>query len=298
MRFGIMEMQLGLLIPADGTPDQIATRVAAFEHAALTRQLAGAVSEPSTGRRPGALLPQRLFPTCGGEAGRPQAGTGLSYTLHLPLWSMEPSTPLTSVRQGSAQAAIDVINATRALEPLDYVIPRHRRTGRRVLSHESAREGARAHPCASSNRRRGRACNAFCARRAYPAASWPSRRLSSPSISPWNWPKRWTCRCAWTPGTSYRAFSGPIDLFEALERLLPRLAQIHLHDSPQWRPERPSYMARITRRSATATCPLVNCWIAWKPRTSTDPLIFELRVDEALASLDVIRRLRPNLPIE
>ncbi len=31
-------------------------------------------------------------------------------------------------------------------------------------------------------------------------------------------------------------FSGPIDLFDAVDKLLPRLANVHLHDSPRWEP--------------------------------------------------------------
>ncbi|HEY3340925.1 MAG TPA: hypothetical protein VGK81_02865, partial [Anaerolineae bacterium] len=41
MRFGIMELQLELLIPTDVPSDEFATRIAGFDHAGLTRQLAG-----------------------------------------------------------------------------------------------------------------------------------------------------------------------------------------------------------------------------------------------------------------
>jgi len=46
----------------------------------------------------------------------------LSFTQHLPLWSVEPSTPLTPVRQGSTLALVDSIQATRSLEPEVYVL--------------------------------------------------------------------------------------------------------------------------------------------------------------------------------
>ncbi len=167
--------------PADGTPEQIATRVAAFDHAALTRQLAGSGFRTiELGGDLGLFFPSAYSPLAVQKLAALKQELGLSYTLHLPLWSLEPSTPLTPVRQGSAQAAIDVINATRTLEPLDYVF---HATG--ALAAEFYRMNVPEKParssCASSSRRRGRACNTFCARRACPAANWPSRRLSFPS---------------------------------------------------------------------------------------------------------------------
>ena len=49
----------------------------------------------------------------GGPAPTPNldrlAAGGLTYTTHLPLWSVEPSTPLTPVRLGSVEAVIQTI---------------------------------------------------------------------------------------------------------------------------------------------------------------------------------------------
>ena len=46
----------------------------------------------------------------------------LDYTVHLPLWSIEPSTLVDSVRQGSVQALIELILRTLPLEPIQYVM--------------------------------------------------------------------------------------------------------------------------------------------------------------------------------
>ena len=46
----------------------------------------------------------------------------MTYTLHLPLWSVEPSTPLNPVRNGSVAAIVQTIQATLPLEPEVYVL--------------------------------------------------------------------------------------------------------------------------------------------------------------------------------
>jgi sugar phosphate isomerase/epimerase len=89
-------------------------------------------------------------------------------------------------------------------------------------------------------------------------------------------------------------FSGPVGLFDVVERVLPRLGEIHLHDGPWQGPERViGYgkdhqalgkgdldVARLLRRLAQAK---------WN-----GPIIFELTVPEALASLAVARSVTPK----
>ncbi|MCP6756287.1 hypothetical protein NL533_32170, partial [Klebsiella pneumoniae] len=34
-------------------------------------------------------------------------------------------------------------------------------------------------------------------------------------------------------------FAGAVDLFDAVDKLLPRLVNVHLHDAPRWQPGGP-----------------------------------------------------------
>lgn len=298
MRFGIMEMQLGLLIPTGIAPDQIAARVAAFDHAALTRRLAGSGFRIiELGGDLGLFFPSAYSAQAVEKLAALKQELGLSYTLHLPLWSVEPSTPLTPVRQGSAQSAIDVINATHALEPLDYVF---HATG--ALAAEFYRmnlpEQARALIL-----RQFQSAARDSLQRILRETGLPSRKLAIETIE---FPFDLTLELAETldlsmcldTGHILSGFSGPVDLFNALERLLPRLAQIHLHDSPQWRPGTPIVYGKDHQALGTGDMPLGPLLDRLEAARFDRPLIFELRVDEALASLEVIRRTRPSLPIE
>ncbi len=123
MRFGIMEMQIGMLIP-DGlpAPDMLA-RVAGFEHVDLTRKVAeSGFRAIELGGDLSLFFPGAYSPAAIEKLAALKQELGLTYTVHLPLWSIEPSTPLAPVRRGSAQALADIIRATMLLDPEDYVL--------------------------------------------------------------------------------------------------------------------------------------------------------------------------------
>ena len=47
---------------------------------------------------------------------------GVEYTVHLPIWSVELSSPNERIRRASVDAAIETINMFEELKPLNYVI--------------------------------------------------------------------------------------------------------------------------------------------------------------------------------
>jgi hypothetical protein len=90
-------------------------------------------------------------------------------------------------------------------------------------------------------------------------------------------------------------FSGPIGIFDALDRCLPRLAQLHLHDAPWQGPEMKLGYGKDHQPLGAGDLDVGRLLDRLAAVGFSGPLIFELRVEEALASLDVIRRLRPAL---
>ena len=109
MRFGIMAMQLNALIPPDLPADQVLTHIAQFDHASLVGDLADrGFRLIELGGDLSIFLPHTFHPEAVHRLAALKAEKNLDYTLHLPLWSVEPSTPLTPVREGSVQAVIDL----------------------------------------------------------------------------------------------------------------------------------------------------------------------------------------------
>jgi sugar phosphate isomerase/epimerase len=123
MRFGIMNMQINALVPPGLSPQNALAHLAGFDHADHVRRLAAAgFNLIELGGDLTLFFPQAFTPPAIERLASLKAELGLAYTVHLPLWSVEPSTLLTPVRQGSVAALVEIIQATQPLEPEVYVL--------------------------------------------------------------------------------------------------------------------------------------------------------------------------------
>jgi sugar phosphate isomerase/epimerase len=292
MRFGIMEMQLEALVPPGRPADKILADLMAFDHAGLSKGLADLGFNPiELGGDLGMFIPNAYSPTSVGKLAELKAG-GLSFTLHLPLWSVEPSTPLAPVRNGSVEALVQTILATRPLDPEVYVL---HATGAlaaefynmnisemaRALILRQFQEGARA-----------------SLRAILEQTGLPSRKLAVETIE---FPLDLTLELAeefdlsicLDTGHVLAGFPGWFDFFDVVERLLPRLAEVHLHDSKKMAEGMRGYGEdhKALGRGDLDLSRFLDCLSA---ANFTGPLVFELNVNEALESLKVVESLRPQ----
>jgi sugar phosphate isomerase/epimerase len=90
-------------------------------------------------------------------------------------------------------------------------------------------------------------------------------------------------------------FSGPVGLFEALERCLPRLGEVHLHDGPWQGPERRIGYGQDHQPLGAGDLDLGRFLDRLAEAEFDGPIILELTVPEALASLEAIRSVRPEI---
>jgi sugar phosphate isomerase/epimerase len=292
MRFGIMAMQLDALVPSGIPAEQVMANIASFDHAGLAGSLAEQGFNPvELGGDLGMFLPQAYSPESVQRLVALKAG-GLSYTVHLPLWSVEPSTPLAPVRKGSVEAIVRTIQATRPLEPEVYVL---HATGALAaeFSNMKISELARALILGQFKNAATESIRAILA-----GTGLTSRKLAVETIE---FPLDLTLQLAdeldlsvcLDTGHVLAGFPGWFDFFEVVEKLLPRLAEVHLHDSKQMEAGVRGYgedhkplgrgdldLGRFLDRLAEAHF--------------QGPLVFELTVDEALESLKVIKSLRPQ----
>jgi sugar phosphate isomerase/epimerase len=89
-------------------------------------------------------------------------------------------------------------------------------------------------------------------------------------------------------------FSGPADLFETVDRLMPRLATIHLHDSPKWIPGTDIVYGKDHQSLGKGDLDVGRLLDQLHAANYGGPLVFELTVPEAVASLEVVRQMRPE----
>jgi sugar phosphate isomerase/epimerase len=295
MRFGIMEMQLGMLIPGSLPPQEMLARAAGFEHVDLTRKVAeSGFRTIELGGDLALFFPGAYSPAAIEKLSALKQELGLTYTVHLPLWSIEPSTPLAPVRRGSAQVLADIIRATQPLDPEDYVL---HATGPLAAEFYRMNIPELAHALILRQFQNN----------ARDSVEWilretgvPSRKLAIETIE---FPFDLTVELAEELDTSMcldtghvlAGFSGEVELFEAINICLPRLSQIHLHDAPLWHPGTPIIYGKDHRPLGAGNLEVGKLLDRLTQAEFKGPLVLELEVHEALASLKVIRQLRPGM---
>jgi sugar phosphate isomerase/epimerase len=294
MRFGIMDMQIGALIPPGITPQNAMQHLAGFDHAGHVRRIAAQGFDTiELGGDLVLFFPNSYSPQSVEKLAELKQTLGLRYTLHLPLWSAEPSTPLTPVRKGSVQAVVDVINATKSLDVETYVF---HATG--ALAAEFYRMGLP--DSAHGLLMRMFQANALeSIKTVLGETGLPGRRLAIETIE---FPFELTLEMAHAADVSMTldvghvlaGFSGPIGLFDALDQMLPRLAEIHLHDAPWQGPELKLGYGLDHQPLGRGDLDVGRLLDTLDAYHWGGPLIFELTVEEALASLNTIRALRPR----
>jgi sugar phosphate isomerase/epimerase len=293
MRFGIETLQKDVMVPAGMQAQAVLAHLATLDHARLAREFA------SHGFNPVELsgdlvlfLPQSFAPAAVEQLAALKEETGLAYTVHLPLWSVEPSTPLAAVREGSVRALIDVVRASLPLQPERYVL---HATG--ALAAEFYRMDLPGVAKAFILRQfQGHARQSIETLLAETGIA--SRQLAVETIE---FPFDLTLELAedldlsicLDTGHVLVGFSGPVGLFDVLEASLPRLGEIHLHDGPWQGPEQTIGYGKDHQPLGRGDLDVGRLLDRLAEAGFDGPIIFELSVQEALASLEVIRSLRP-----
>lgn len=295
MRFGIMAMQTESLIPTGLSAGEIIAYASAFDHAELVRGLAKCGFKlVELGGDLMLFFPSAYTPPSIERLAALKAELGLSYTVHLPLWSVEPSTPLQSVRQGSLRALLEITKATWPLQPEVYVL---HATGSLAAEFYRMKLPELGHALIL---RQFQAQARATIKALLAETGLPSRRLAVETVE---FPLDLTLELAeelnlsvcLDTGHVLAGFSGAWDLFEALERCAPRLAEVHLHDA-----RRPSAGQEVVYGQdhaplGTGDLELGLLLDRLGERKFGGPVILELKVQEALDSLQVIRAQRPAL---
>jgi sugar phosphate isomerase/epimerase len=295
MRFGIMTMQREDLIPSGLSLQEMLAYLVDLDHADLARRLFSHGFNPiEVGGDMPLFLPHTLAPPAVQRLAELKEQTGLTYTVHLPLWSVEPSTPLAPVREGSVQALIDAIQATLPLEPEIYVL---HATGALAAEFYQMDLPSVAHTFIL----RQFQGNARASIQTLLAETGiPSRQLAIETIE---FPFDLTLEMAeeldlsicLDTGHVLVGFSGPWDLFEVLDRCLPRLGEIHLQDGPWQGPERKIGYGQDHQPLGQGDLEVGRLLDKLVEADFSGPIILELTLQQALASMEVIRSIRPDV---
>lgn len=291
MRYGIMEMQLERLVPSNIDAKEAIDRILNFDRGQLVRGLALAgFSLIELGGDLTLFFPSAYQPENIDRLLALKEELNLSYTVHLPLWSVEPSTPLESVRMGSVDAIIDVIDAVEPLEPQVYVL---HATG--ALAAEFYRmnlpEMAKS---LALKQFQGGAINSIQV--ILEETGLPTRKLAVETIE---FPLELTLEMAelldlsicLDTGHILAGFSGAFHMSDALKACLPRLAEVHLHDSLDYMQTGQLGYGQDHQPLGTGALNARDLIHQLEEAGFDGPVIFELNVEGAQASLAHLRSL-------
>jgi sugar phosphate isomerase/epimerase len=292
MRFGIITMQLEALVPSGVPADQVMANIMGFDHAALARNLYEKGFNPiELGGDLGMFLPH-AYNAEAIEKLKALKSEGVTYTVHLPLWSVEPSTPLTPVRRGSVEAVIQMIQTTAPVEPEVYVL---HATGNLAAEFYNMKISEMARTIILRQFQNGarESIKTILAE-----TGIPSRKLAIETIE---FPLDLTIELAeeldlsmcLDTGHVLAGFPGWFDFFEVVDRILPRVAEVHLHDSKKM-PEGVRGYGEDHKPLGTRDLDLGRFLDRLAAANYQGPLVFELTVAEALESLKVVKMVRPQ----
>ena len=294
MRFGIMAMQVDRLVPAGLSLQQVLGHLTSFDHAALVRGLAEPGFNPiELGGDLSLFLTSAFSPDAVARLAALKNELGLSYTVHLPLWSVEPSTPQQPVRLGSVQALVDCIRAVRSLEPEVFVL---HATGALAAEFYQMRlpDTAKALILRQFQNGAEESVKSILAQTGLPSRMLAIETVEFPFEMTLELAEKLDTSICFDTGHVLVGFSGPVDFFAALEQILPRLAEVHLHDGPWQGPERKIGYGKDHSPLGTGDLEVGRLLDRLSAAHFRGPLVFELQVSQAITSLDLIRRLRPH----
>lgn len=298
MRFGIMSMQLDALMPRGNSPQEIMTNLAAFDTSAL---VAGLVEKGfhlvELGGDLGLFFPKAFEPEAIEKLAALKEEKGLEYTVHLPLWSVEPSTLLQPVRAGSAKALIDVVRATLPLNPVSFVL---HATGALAAEFYQMRipDSAKALILKQFQANAAATIQQILGETGISSRKLAIETIEFPFELTWELAEKLDLSLCLDTGHVLVGFSGPVELFQVLETVLPRLGEIHLHDGPWQGLERKIGYGKDHSPLGTGDLDVPRLLNRLLQADWRGPIIFELTVPQALQSLDFIRKVCPAIPVE
>lgn len=298
MRFGIMSMQLDALMPRGNTPQEIMANMAAFDAAALVNGLVeNGFHLVELGGDLQLFFPWVFSPEAIERLKALKAERSVEYTVHLPLWSVEPSTLLQPIRASSAGVLIDTIRATLPLDPVSYVL---HPVGALASEFYQMRLPDQAK---SLILKQFQANAATTIQQILSETGIPSRRLAVETIEfpfelTWELAEKLDLSICLDTGHVLVGFSGPVELFQVLETVLPRLGEIHLHDGPWQGSERRIGYGKDHSPLGTGDLDVPRLLHHLQQSAWHGPVIFELTVPQAKQSLEYIKKVCPEIAIE
>lgn len=216
---------------------------------------------------------------------------GLRYTVHLPLWSLEPSSPFEEVRKAAVDVMVDAVLRFASLEPEVYVFHASGPLATEFFTSSTIPDLARPLLMLMFQRHAARSIEEILRRTNLPSRALAIETIQFPLDLTLGLAEEFDLSVCFDTGHVFSRLPGPVDFHEALKKCLPRLKEVHLHDAwfrlepegtPRWADHLPLGEGEV---------PLEEFFTTLKGANFEGPIIFELTIPEALKSLEKLREV-------
>lgn len=297
MRFGAPALMPASLVPSrlSASPEQLFQMVMNFNYGSVVQQLVDRdfrLVELSSDLA--IFLPHVLSKDSIGALRRLAQYEDVRYTVHLPLWSVDPATPLESIRKASTQATIEAIRSFEPLWPERYV---YHATGALAtdLYIKDLPDTARALIMRQFVEYARRSVEEILSETGIERQRLAIENITFPFDLTVDLAEELGVSVCFDTGHALAGLSGPLDFFAALERALPLLGEIHLHDSLAQGPDHIMQHGQDHRRLGLGDLDTGRLLDTLHAADWDGPIIIELPdAEEARLSLDLIEEIRPQ----
>jgi sugar phosphate isomerase/epimerase len=217
----------------------------------------------------------------------------ISYTVHLPLWSVEPASPNEFIRKASVEVLADAVKLCEPLNPEAYVV---HATG--ALAAEFSRlEIADFYKDYIANEMTGLAEQSI--KGLLSSTNLQPEKLAIETVEfPFKYMKRLTEKynvsiCCDT-GHILAGYPGSYTVVGFLEEFFERVIDIHLHDGYRIEKEKGVKIQKDHLPLGEGKLPMNDLFDFLHRHEYTHPIVFELTLPQALKSLKVIREKYPE----
>lgn len=216
---------------------------------------------------------------------------GVHYTVHLPLWSLDPSSPVEGIRRASVDLLADAVFRLAPLQPEVYVLHIAGPLASEFFTSPAIPEAVRGALMRRFQQQAARSLEELLRRTGLSPRSLAVETIQFPLELTLELAEAFDLAVCLDTGHVASQQPGPHPFQEALERCLPRLAEIHLHDgyyrrrpdgSMAWADHLPLGHGEVPVRELLQTLEVHGF---------TGPVILELSLDAAKASLAFLRQM-------
>ncbi len=232
------------------------------------------------------VLPGILTPEIIAQLVELKKEKNITFSVHLPLWGMEPAAFAPQIRKGSVESFVDCINLTKPLDPLCWVI---HPTGTLTVEFMNMNLPDFAKGL-MMNQFTSHAAEAI--KKTLEITGIPSRKIAVENIEyPFEimFPviQQLDLSICLDTGHLLAGFSGKMDVLEFIEKYYDRIIELHLHDG--------KYPRIDHKPLGEYDLPVRDLLLKLSEKKFTGPLVYELSFDEAIKSMDYLKENVPEV---